>query len=137
MSGIFSLDITKSSNKLNIHINIVKQYHFFFNEKDLIPVSVVSMFSLEYIMHDRDFSSHLSMKGVESLEEIGPNISDSNNILRITLLTMSPRYIPDIIFSKPCIPNPQHFSQDKRQIQQQKSIEAETNLIIWIRALSI
>ena len=48
------------------------------------------------------FSTHLIMKGIESLGEIGPNISDSNDILRMTLLTMSPRYIPDIIFSKPC-----------------------------------
>ena len=49
------------------------------------------------------YSTHLNIKGIESLEEIGPNISDSSNILRMTLLTMSPRYIPDIIFSKPYI----------------------------------
>jgi len=51
----------------------------------------------------QELSTNLSMKGIESFGEIGPNISDSNVILRMTLLTKSPRYIPDIIFSKPCI----------------------------------
>jgi hypothetical protein len=46
---------------------------------------------------------NLKIKGIDNLEGTVPNISDSCDILRITLLTMSPRYIPDIIFSKPCI----------------------------------
>lgn len=41
------------------------------------------------------------MKAIDNLEEAGPKISDSSDILRITLLTISPKYIPDIIFSKP------------------------------------
>jgi hypothetical protein len=45
---------------------------------------------------------NLKIKGIDNLEGTVPNISDSRDILRMTLLTMSPRYIPDIIFSKPC-----------------------------------
>ena len=43
----------------------------------------------------------LKIKGIDNFGRISPNISASYDILRITLLTMSPRYIPDIIFSKP------------------------------------
>lgn len=45
--------------------------------------------------------TYLKIKGIDNLEETGPKMSDSCDILRITLLTMSPKYIPDIIFSKP------------------------------------
>uniref|UniRef100_A0A7C9CN44 Uncharacterized protein n=1 Tax=Opuntia streptacantha TaxID=393608 RepID=A0A7C9CN44_OPUST len=43
----------------------------------------------------------LKAKVSRRLEETGPNMSDSCDILNITRLTISPRYIPDIIFSKP------------------------------------
>jgi hypothetical protein len=55
----------------------------------------------ELLVHTR-FVTYCKIKGIDNLEETGPNISDSSEILRITLRTMSPRYIPDIIFSKPC-----------------------------------
>jgi len=45
---------------------------------------------------------YLKAKVSRRLEETGPNMSDSCDILNITRLTISPRYIPDIIFSKPC-----------------------------------
>jgi hypothetical protein len=55
----------------------------------------------ELLVHTR-FVTYCKIKGIDNLEETGPNISESCDILRITLRTMSPRYIPDIIFSKPC-----------------------------------
>ncbi|KAJ0481087.1 hypothetical protein HanIR_Chr13g0638791 [Helianthus annuus] len=45
---------------------------------------------------------YLNANCVDNLEETGPKISDTKDILQITLLTMSPKYNPDIIFSKPC-----------------------------------
>lgn len=52
---------------------------------------------------ERKKGIYLKLKGADSFEDIGPKLSDSSDILRITLLTISPRYIPDTIFSKPCI----------------------------------
>jgi len=46
-------------------------------------------------------SKYLRMKASQRVGETGPNMSDSSDILNITLLTISPKYIPDIIFSKP------------------------------------
>lgn len=55
---------------------------------------------------------YLKTKGSDSLEDTGPKISDSRDILRITLLTISPRYIPDIIFSKPCSRNSELINEN-------------------------
>lgn len=48
---------------------------------------------------------NLRTKGVDKMEEMGPKMSDSCDIRRITLRTMSPRYIPPIIFSNPYMKN--------------------------------
>lgn len=48
--------------------------------------------------------NYLSTKGVESLAGMGsPKRAEASAILSSTLLTISPRYIPDIVFSNICI----------------------------------
>ena len=42
------------------------------------------------------------MNGVDRLSAASPKTSDSWAILWSTSLAISPRYIPEIIFSKPC-----------------------------------
>lgn len=44
---------------------------------------------------------YLRTKGVDKMDEMGPKTSDSCDMRRITLRTMSPKYIPPIIFSNP------------------------------------
>lgn len=50
----------------------------------------------------RKHGMYLKAKGTANFDDAGPKSSDSCDILRSTLLTMSPKYSPDIIFSKPC-----------------------------------
>lgn len=80
--------------------------------------------------------TYLRTKGTDNLEESGPKISDSCDILRITLLTISPKYIPDIIFSKPCSKVLKDWS---KPFNYYLITELKTGPyhIIWIRTTSI
>ena len=71
-------------------------------DKEQIYTTVESFVQLKEILVHTRFVTYCKIKGIDNLEETGPKTSDSSEILRITLRTMSPRYIPDIIFSKPC-----------------------------------
>lgn len=44
---------------------------------------------------------YLNIKGIDKALQVSPKISDSCAILCSTLLVISPKYIPEIIFSKP------------------------------------
>lgn len=46
--------------------------------------------------------TYRNMKGTDKPATACPKISDSCAILKSTLLAISPKYIPEIIFSKPC-----------------------------------
>ena len=91
------------------------------------------------VVYERETErENLKIKGIDNFGRASPNISASCDILRITLLTMSPRYIPDIIFSKPCTKYHKFDLIPKHTATVMVTGKAtKPYLIIWIRAISI